>query len=87
MPAQISPSVRSRNTEKCGFFPAMAALTAIFCHRLYTILATESVIKANAWKVQHWNTDAITLNHITNDTDLNNTYIFGSKLIGTTLCL
>jgi hypothetical protein len=73
MPAEISPSVRSKNTEKCGFFPAMAALPAIFCHRLYTILAIKSVVKPNTWKVQQWYRDAITLNHITNDTDLNNT--------------
>jgi len=65
MPAQISPSVRSKNTEKYGFFPAMAALSATFCHWLYTILATESVIKPNTWKVQQWNRDAITLNNIT----------------------
>ena len=52
MPTQISPSVRSRNTEKCGFFPSMAALPTTFYHRLYTILATESVIKPNTWKFQ-----------------------------------
>ena len=73
MPAQISPSVRCRNTENCGFFPAMAALPATFRDRLNTILATDSVIIPNTWKVQQWNTDAITLNHMTNDTDLNNT--------------
>jgi len=47
MPAQISPSVRCRNTENCGFFPAMAALPATFRDRLNTILATDSVIIPN----------------------------------------
>jgi hypothetical protein len=73
MPVQISPSVKSKNTENCDFFPAMAALPATVCHWLYTILATESVIKPNTWKVQQWYRDAITLNHAIKYTDLNNT--------------
>jgi len=52
MPALISPSVISKNIEKRGFFPAMAALPAIFLHQLYTILATEGIVKTNTWKIQ-----------------------------------
>jgi hypothetical protein len=87
MPASISASVRSRNTEECGLFPAMAALPTTFYNQLCKLLATESVIKSNTWKVQLQNRDASTHNHKTNVTDLNNTYIFGSKLIGIRLCL